>query len=159
MDDPYEEFTLYRTLHHRLQRVVAWSVIALATLALAVVASGVGPSSFSTHAVAPHTRAGVPAKLSSTPAPPRIVVTPSLVVAVSGSSLVVQGPNGPAVHYVLDASTVVLRGRSIATRASLAAGERVIVVASPRSTSVAGTIGIIPSSSGSDDGIASPSDS
>jgi len=153
---------MYRSTRQRAQRAGTW---ALSVVAAVVV--GVGAASLVPHTT--HATAGAPAA-SAVPSPASatlnaargtaqiatiastgpIAVNADTVAALTGTSITVRTANGATLRYALNATTTVLQGHARVSVASLRVGERVFVVPSATSATLAGTIGIL--SSGESEG-------
>ena len=154
---------MYRSTAKKVKRASVWAATAALSIGSGVAAANIA-SVGSSLTAAPTTIVTTPAVPATTPvantaataapsAPAQTVAlttsvapTPRTVLAVSSHSITVRGASG-ALTYSVTPSTVILSGTSHVTVSSLRAGERVIVVPSATNPIVAGTIGILPSSS------------
>ena len=156
---------MYRSTAKRVKRASVWVATAALSVGAGVAAANLAsvgssptaaPATGATSAttipaasaptLAASTATGAPASssvqtvaLSTSVAP-----TPRTVLSVSAHSLTVRGTSG-AITYSVTPSTIILSGTSQVSLSSIHAGSRVIVVPSATSPSVAGTIGILPS--------------
>ena len=87
------------------------------------------------------------ATLVSTSAP-HVSAVAGTVTTLSGSSLSIRSRSGAALTYGLNSSTIVMKGRTRTTLASVKVGTPVYVVPSTSSPTVAAAIGIIPATVG-----------
>lgn len=128
-------------------------------LVVAAMTGGVALSSaLLHHAATPATSAATTAPTASGANPSSATssatsrVSPSTVTQLSPRFITVTSAAGVATTYSLDPSTVVMVGKTRATTAQLALGERVFVVASPTNATTAATIGVLPGARGEDGG-------
>ena len=153
---------MYRSTAKRVKRASVWAATAALSVGAGVFAANIASVGSSLTAApttlattpAPTTATSPAASTAATPAAPAAVQTvalttsaptPRTVLAVSAHSLTVRGASGP-ITYTLTPSTVILSGTSHVSVSSIHAGSRVIVVPTSANASVAGTIGILPSS-------------
>ena len=158
---------MYRSTAKRVKRASVWAATAALSVGAGVAAANLAsigshlsaapttsaasaaPAPTASAASAPTTSSAVSAVASSpvqtvaltTSAAP----TPRTVLSVTAHSLSVRGASGP-ITYSVTGSTVILSGTSHVSLASIHVGSKVIVVPPATSPSVAGTIGILPSS-------------
>ena len=136
---------------HRSQVTTTSTPSALASSASTVTAGTVTTS---------QPQSSASATLVSTSAP-HVSAVAGTVTTLSGSSLSIRARSGAALTYGLNSSTIVMKGRTRTSLASVKVGTPVYVVPSTSSPTVAAAIGIIPAtvggepsegSSGSSDG-------
>ncbi len=136
---------------HRSQVTTTSTPSALASSASTVTAGTVTTS---------QPQSSASATLVSTSAP-HVSAVAGTVTTLSGSSLSIRARSGAALTYGLNSSTIVMKGRTRTSLASVKVGTPVYVVPSTSSPAVAAAIGIIPAtvggepsegSSGSSDG-------
>ena len=153
---------MYRSTAKRVKRVSLWAATAALSVGAGVAAANftsVGsslsgaPTTSGTAATAPAANAPTTGASTAASAAAQTVAlttsvapTPRTVLSVSAHSLSVRASAG-AITYSVTPSTVILSGTRHVSLTSIHTGERVIVVPSATSASVAGTIGILPSTS------------
>ena len=150
---------MYRSTAKRVKRASVWAATAALSIGAGVAAANIASvgSNLTSAATTVATSTATPAASSSSPsATPAaapihtaalttsVAPTPRTVLSVSPHSLTVRGTSG-AITYSVTPSTVILSGTSHVSLSSIHAGTRVIVVPSAASASVAGTIGVLPS--------------
>jgi hypothetical protein len=161
---------MYRSTAKRVKRASVWAATAALSVGAGVAAANiasVGPSL----SAAPTTIVTTPAATATTTPIATTATTPSAssagvqtaalttsvaptprtVLAVTAHSLTVRGTTG-AITYSVTPSTIVLSGTSHVSVTSIHVGSRVIVVPAATSPSVAGTIGILPSTGSGEGG-------
>ena len=154
---------MYRTTKQRAQRVGTWVVAAVAAVALGVTASHVtAPGSTSASAPSASLTSATPAssatianssgtasvQTAASSSTNRIGVTPDTVTALANGLVTVRTSSGSTLSYSVNSSTVVLKGHTKVSVASLGVGARVFVIPSTTSPTTAQTIGILPAASG-----------
>ncbi len=123
---------------HRSQVTTTSTPSALASSASTVTAGTVTTS---------QPQSSASATLVSTSAP-HVSAVAGTVTTLSGSSLSIRSRSGAALTYGLNSSTIVMKGRTRTTLASVKVGTPVYVVPSTSSPTVAAAIGIIPATVG-----------
>jgi hypothetical protein len=123
---------------HRSQVTTTSTPSALASSASTVTAGTVTTS---------QPQSSASATLVSTSAP-HVSAVAGTVTTLSGSSLSIRARSGAALTYGLNSSTIVMKGRTRTSLASVKVGTPVYVVPSTSSPTVAAAIGIIPATVG-----------
>ncbi len=123
---------------HRSQVTTTSTPSALASSASTVTAGTVTTS---------QPQSSASATLVSTSAP-HVSAVAGTVTTLSGSSLSIRARSGAALTYGLNSSTIVMKGRTRTSLASVKVGTPVYVVPSTSSPAVAAAIGIIPATVG-----------